>query len=72
MASTMAIAAMYWMKTTGREAARYAGWFMMVENMSPPGGATQTLVPRPRPATCVEAENVKPVGSFDISLGFLL
>lgn len=45
---------------------------MIVENMRPPGGATQTLVPRPRPATCVDAENVNPVGSFDISLGFLL
>lgn len=43
----------------------------MVENRSAPGGASQTFVPLPRPATCVDAEKVKPVGSLEMSFGFL-
>ncbi len=43
----------------------------MTEKRREPGGATQTLVPRPRPASCVEAVNVKPDGNLAISLGFL-
>lgn len=70
-ASTHAIAARYWMKTTGREAARWAGWLMTVDMMRQPSGASQTLEPRPRPATWVVAAMVKPVGSLERSLGFL-
>lgn len=44
---------------------------MMTENRREPGGATQTLVPRPRPAICVEAVKVKPVGSLVLIFGFL-
>lgn len=44
---------------------------MMTEKRREPGGATQTLVPRPRPATCVEAVKVKPVGSLVLIFGFL-
>lgn len=44
---------------------------MMTENRRDPGGATQTLVPRPRPATCVEAVKVKPVGNLVLIFGFL-
>jgi hypothetical protein len=40
---------------------------MIVEKRREPGGATQTLVPRPRPASCVDAVNVKPVGNGDMS-----
>lgn len=71
MASTMATAAIYWMNTMGREAARWAGWLMTTEKRSEPGGATQTLDPRPRPAICVVAVKTKPVGSLLLSLGFL-
>lgn len=60
------------MNTTGRVTARWAGWLITVEKMSIPGGAIQTLEPRPRPATWVVAETVKPLGSFGMSLGFLL
>ena len=44
---------------------------IMVENRRAPGGASQTFVPLPRPATCVDAEKVKPVGSLEMSFGFL-
>lgn len=71
MASTVAMAAMYCRKTMGREAARCAGWLMTVDMMRQPAGASHTLVPRPRPATCVVAVAVKPVGSFSSSFGFL-
>lgn len=63
MASTVAIAAMYCVKITGRETARCAAWLMIVEKRREPGGAIQTFVPRPRPASWVEAVNEKPVGS---------
>lgn len=44
---------------------------MMTEKRREPGGATQTLVPRPRPAICVEAVKVKPVGSLVLIFEFL-
>src|SRR6478609_11989746 len=59
------------MKTTGRVMARWAGWSMTVEKSREPGGASQTLLPLPRPATCVVAVNVKPVGTLERILGFL-
>lgn len=59
------------MKTMGRVAARWAGWLMTVEKSRLPAGATQTLAPRPRPATWVVAVRVKPVGSLERSLWFL-
>lgn len=55
----------------GREVARWAGWLITVDMMRDPGGATQTLAPRPRPATWVVAANVKPVGRVDRRLWFL-
>lgn len=39
----------------------------MVEKSKEPGGATQTFVPRPRPASCVDAVKVNPVGKGDMS-----
>lgn len=71
MASTMAMAAMYCRKTMGRRVTRKAGWLMTVENISIPGGAIQALLPRPRPAICVVAANVKPVETSEMSLKFL-
>lgn len=43
----------------------------MVENSSEPGGASQTLLPRPLPATWVDAVIVNPVGRVARSFGFL-
>ncbi len=60
------------MNTIGRESASACGWLMTVDMMSWPGGATHTLDPRPRPASCVRAVKVKPVGSLERSFGFLL
>src|SRR4051812_48603322 len=71
MASTVATAARYCMKTTGRIAEMLAGGVMTVDIMSAPCGDTQTLEPRPRPATWVVAVKVKPVGSVARSFGFL-
>lgn len=45
---------------------------MTVEKMRHPGGDTQTLDPRPLPATCVDAQTVNPVESLDKILGFLI
>lgn len=39
--------------------------------MSAPGGETQTLEPRPRPAIWVVADAAKPLGKCLSSLGFL-
>lgn len=42
-----------------------------VEKISDPAGETQTLDPRPRPATCTVAVAVNPFGRRERSLGFL-
>ena len=71
MPSTIAIAARYWMNTTGAALPNSKGCFMHTEKTREPAGETQTLDPRPRPATWVVAVNVKPGGSLDRSLVFL-
>lgn len=43
-----------------------------MENIREPAGETQTLVPRPRPATWTLAEAVKPLGRRRSSWVFLL
>ncbi len=45
---------------------------MQVESIRDPAGETQTLEPRPRPATCTVAEAVKPVGRWWSNRVFLL
>lgn len=69
--SATAMAARYWRKTMGLDDARWAGWLITVDIMQHPAGASQTFVPRPRPATWVVAAKVKPVGSLERSFGFL-
>jgi len=71
MPSAMAIAAMYWMNMHGAVVLRIMEWFMQTEKIRQPAGETQTLDPRPRPATWVVAVSVNPVGSLDRSFGFL-
>lgn len=68
---TTAIAAKYWINTTGADCIFSSGWRSTVENISAPAGDTQTFDPRPRPATWVVALAVKPLGSLRSSLGFL-
>jgi len=41
------------------------------EKIMHPFGEIQTFEPRPRPATCVVAANVRPFGRRDRSVGFL-
>lgn len=53
---------MYWRKTTGAWFSSETGWRTMVEKIRQPAGDTQTLSPRPRPATWTVAVAVKPVG----------
>ena len=65
------MAAKYWMKTTGAVLLSSIACFMQTEKTRDPAGETQTLEPRPRPASCVVAVNVKPVGRFESSFGFL-
>lgn len=71
MPSTMAIAARYWMKTTGAVVLRSMEWGIQTENTRDPAGETQTLEPRPRPATWVVAVSVKPSGRLVKSFIFL-
>lgn len=59
------------MKTTGAVLLSNIACFMQTENTRDPAGDTQTLEPRPRPATWVVAVNVKPVGRFESSFVFL-
>jgi hypothetical protein len=44
---------------------------MQTDQTKDPAGETQTFEPRPRPATCVVAVNVKPVGMLESNLVFL-
>ena len=60
--SATARAAMYWRNTTGAWVSSETGWRTMVEKIRQPAGDTQTLSPRPRPATWIVAVAVKPVG----------
>jgi hypothetical protein len=46
--------------------------FKHTENTKDPAGETQTLEPRPRPATWVVAVAVKPAGRFESNFAFLL
>ena len=71
MPSTTAIAARYWMKTTGAVLLRSMACFMHTERFNDPAGDTHTLEPRPRAASWVVAVNVKPVGRFESSFAFL-
>lgn len=57
------MAARYWMKMTGADCNFSIGWRTTVENMREPAGETQTLEPRPLPATWTVAVAVNPVGS---------
>ena len=59
------------MKMTGADCVSMIGCRNTVLNMRAPGGATQTLEPRPRPAIWVVAVAVKPGGRCLRSLGFL-
>jgi len=68
----MARAARYCTKTMGALLVNSMGCRMQVENIIDPAGETQTLEPRPRPATWTVAEAVKPVGRWRSSLVFLL
>jgi hypothetical protein len=65
------MAARYCTKTTGDECASCAGWWITVLNISEPRGEAHTLVPRPRPVSCVLAVAVKPDGSVRRMLSFL-
>lgn len=47
------------------------GCFMQTDQTKDPAGETQTFDPRPRPATCVVAVSVKPVGRLESNLIFL-
>lgn len=67
----MAIAARYCIKTTGAVFPSSMGCFMQTDQIKHPKGETQTLEPRPRPATCVVAVKVKPAGSLESSFEFL-
>lgn len=53
---------MYWRKTTGARVSSETEWRTIVENIRQPAGDTQTLSPRPRPATWTVAVAVKPAG----------
>lgn len=60
MPETMAMAARYWTKTTGAVAIFSIGCRTTVLNIKEPAGETQTLEPRPRPATWTVAVKVRP------------
>lgn len=70
--SITARAAMYWRKPTGAWVSRETGWRTMVEKMRQPAGDTQTLLPRPRPATWTVVVAVKPVGRRRSNWVFLI
>lgn len=59
------------MKMTGAELLSDMGCFIVMEKIKDPAGETQTLEPRPRPATWVVAVTVKPSGTLERSFGFL-
>jgi hypothetical protein len=56
------MAARYWMKTIGAVCIFSIGCRTIVLNIREPAGETQTLEPRPRPATWDVAVKVKPWG----------
>jgi hypothetical protein len=60
------------MKTTGAVLLNSMGCFIQTEKTSDPAGETHTFEPRPRPATCVVAVHVNPVGRWARSFAFLL
>lgn len=68
----MAIAARYWINTTGAVEESAIECFRHTERIRQPAGETQTFEPRPRPATWVVAVNVKPVGRLERSFVFLV
>jgi hypothetical protein len=65
------MAARYWTNTTGAVLESERGWLRHVDKIRDPAGDTQTLDPRPRPATWTVAVAVKPFGSRERSLVFL-
>lgn len=67
----MARAVRYWTNTTGACWVSFMGCFITVLNIREPGGETQTLEPRPRPAIWVVAVAVKPVSRCFRRKGFL-
>ena len=67
----MAIAARYWMKTTGAVLLSSIGCFMVVEKIRQPGGDTHTFEPLPRPAIWVVAVQVNPGGILESNFAFL-
>lgn len=66
----MAMAARYWINTTGA-VEREIGCVRQRERISEPAGETQMFDPRPRPASWVVAVNVKPAGRRVRRLVFL-
>src|SRR3954454_14227896 len=59
------------MKTTGAVLLSNIECFMQTDIIRDPAGDTHTLDPRPRPATCVVAVKVNPLGKWESSFGFL-